>query len=66
MFTTYITFAFVCMVFMLVCGFLTYCNFSLQRSIFMEIERMRRFIVEHSKLFANYETESETEANMSE
>lgn len=51
--STIVTFFFICLVFTLICGFLTYCNFALQRSIFLEIERMRKFIVEHSKLFSD-------------
>lgn len=48
----------------LLCVVILYCCIALQRSFFMEIERMRHFIVEHSKLF-NYDQENKRNAESS-
>ena len=48
----------------LLCLVILYCCIVLQRSFFMEIERMRRFIVEHSKLY-NYDQENKRNAESS-
>lgn len=43
------------LVFLVLNGLILYANIALQRSVFLEIDRLRKLIVKHSKTFSNEE-----------